>query len=212
MRGRQDQPVLRDHICKEMNPLVAARMRHIPTAPGSDWRDLPNNIVRLSDGTYTSKLWVMGSIVFFCELWVLLVFDVLSSIFPLDCKNFDHWKYERWALGPDCFFCQYLFIYRNTYLLFPFFMANLFHDNSFLWESLDSFHHSSHTTKKRSSLRLCKLIMPLGLIVYGQHFFFLQTPAYALWLLSWVERIFFWLNKTVTIPRSLLGISRRFLC
>lgn len=56
MRGRQDQPVLRDHICKEMNPLVAARMRHIPTAPGSDWRDLPNNIVHLSDGTYTSKL------------------------------------------------------------------------------------------------------------------------------------------------------------
>lgn len=134
MRGRQDQPVLRDHICKEMNPLVAARMRHIPTAPGSDWRDLPNNIVRLSDGTYTSKLWVMGSIIFsfFCELWVLLFFDGLSSIFPLDCKNFDNWKYERWALGPDYFFCQYLFIYRNTYLLFSFFMANLFHDNSLL--------------------------------------------------------------------------------
>lgn len=56
MRGSQYQPVLRDHICKEMNPLVAVRMRYIPTAPGSDWRDLPNSIVRLSDGNYTKKL------------------------------------------------------------------------------------------------------------------------------------------------------------
>ncbi|KAJ7334454.1 DNA (cytosine-5)-methyltransferase 1 [Desmophyllum pertusum] len=39
-----------------MNPIVAVRMRYIPTAPGSDWRDLPNSIVRLSDGTYTKKL------------------------------------------------------------------------------------------------------------------------------------------------------------
>ncbi|KAH7980184.1 hypothetical protein HPB49_013687 [Dermacentor silvarum] len=49
--------VLRDHVCKEMAPLVEARMRHIPLAPGSDWRDLPNTVVRLSDGvTYTKKL------------------------------------------------------------------------------------------------------------------------------------------------------------
>lgn len=31
-------------------------MRHIPLAPGSDWRDLPNIEVRLSDGTSTRKL------------------------------------------------------------------------------------------------------------------------------------------------------------
>ncbi|KAL1478241.1 hypothetical protein MTO96_016426 [Rhipicephalus appendiculatus] len=49
--------VLRDHVCKEMAPLVEARMRHIPLGPGSDWRDLPNIVVRLSDGvTYTKKL------------------------------------------------------------------------------------------------------------------------------------------------------------
>ncbi|KAH7979028.1 hypothetical protein HPB49_007864 [Dermacentor silvarum] len=49
--------VLRDHVCKEMAPVVEARMRHIPLAPGSDWRDLPNTVVRLSDGvTYTKKL------------------------------------------------------------------------------------------------------------------------------------------------------------
>lgn len=39
-----------------MSALVAARMRHIPLAPGSDWRDLPNIEVRLSDGTMTRKL------------------------------------------------------------------------------------------------------------------------------------------------------------
>lgn len=39
-----------------MSALVAARMRHIPLAPGSDWRDLPNIEVRLSDGTLARKL------------------------------------------------------------------------------------------------------------------------------------------------------------
>ena len=56
IRGKQLQPILCDHICKEMNPLVAARMRHIPVAPGADWRDLPNIEVRLSDGTWAKKL------------------------------------------------------------------------------------------------------------------------------------------------------------
>lgn len=35
---------------------MAARMRHVPLAPGSDWRDLPNMEVRLRDGTTTKKL------------------------------------------------------------------------------------------------------------------------------------------------------------
>nr|XP_023408217.1 DNA (cytosine-5)-methyltransferase 1 isoform X3 [Loxodonta africana] len=56
LRGTQYQPILRDHICKDMSALVAARMRHIPLAPGSDWRDLPNIEVRLSDGTMARKL------------------------------------------------------------------------------------------------------------------------------------------------------------
>ncbi|XP_012889489.1 PREDICTED: DNA (cytosine-5)-methyltransferase 1 isoform X1 [Dipodomys ordii] len=56
LRGSHYQPILRDHICKDMSPLVAARMRHIPLAPGSDWRDLPNIEVRLSDNTVTKKL------------------------------------------------------------------------------------------------------------------------------------------------------------
>lgn len=56
MRGKQYQPLLRDHICKEMAPLVEARMAHIPIASGSDWRDLPNIAVRLSDGTYCKQL------------------------------------------------------------------------------------------------------------------------------------------------------------
>eukprot|EP00731_Ephydatia_muelleri_P024749 Em0016g1020a len=56
LRGCKNQPILYDHICKEMNPLVAARMRYIPLTPGADWRDLPNIEVHLSDGTYAKKL------------------------------------------------------------------------------------------------------------------------------------------------------------
>jgi len=58
MRDKQYQSILRDHICKEMAPLVEARMAHIPSATGSDWRDLPNIAVRLSDGTFSKKLYV----------------------------------------------------------------------------------------------------------------------------------------------------------
>lgn len=58
IRGKASQQILNDHICKEMNPLVAARMRHIPLSPGSDWRDLPNIRVRLSDGNYAQELYV----------------------------------------------------------------------------------------------------------------------------------------------------------
>ncbi|KAG8181044.1 hypothetical protein JTE90_024790 [Oedothorax gibbosus] len=56
MRGVLFEPMLRDHICKDMSPLVEARMRHIPTLPGADWRDLPNISVRLSDGSYSKLL------------------------------------------------------------------------------------------------------------------------------------------------------------
>lgn len=42
LRGSQYQPVLRDPIRKDVSALVAARMRHTPLAPGSDWPDLPN--------------------------------------------------------------------------------------------------------------------------------------------------------------------------
>ena len=58
IRGKQHQPILRDHIVKEMSPLVHARMHHIPLAPGSDWRDLPNIEARLSDGNKAKKLYV----------------------------------------------------------------------------------------------------------------------------------------------------------
>lgn len=56
MRSRCSTNVVKDHICKEMAPLVEARMSYIPLRPGSDWRDLPNMIVRLKDGTFTNKL------------------------------------------------------------------------------------------------------------------------------------------------------------
>lgn len=47
---------LHDHVCKDMSPLVEARMHFIPLAPGSDWRDLPNTVVKLRDGTSTVAL------------------------------------------------------------------------------------------------------------------------------------------------------------
>ena len=43
-------------LVQDMSALVEGRMRHIPLAPGSDWRDLPNLEVRLKDGTLTKKL------------------------------------------------------------------------------------------------------------------------------------------------------------
>ncbi|EFN76367.1 DNA (cytosine-5)-methyltransferase PliMCI [Harpegnathos saltator] len=56
VRGKQYQPMLRDHICKEMAPIIEARIAHIPTASGSDWRDLPNIVLQLSDNTFANKL------------------------------------------------------------------------------------------------------------------------------------------------------------
>lgn len=56
VRPKESDAILRDHICKDMAPLVEARIAHIPTVSGSDWRDLPNIAVRLSDGTYSKKL------------------------------------------------------------------------------------------------------------------------------------------------------------
>ncbi|KAI5727206.1 hypothetical protein M8J76_016131 [Diaphorina citri] len=57
MRKHVEKPtIISDHICKDMAPLVQARIKHIPTGEGSDWRDLPNIEVRLKDGTYTKKL------------------------------------------------------------------------------------------------------------------------------------------------------------
>ena len=47
---------LTDHICKQMSALVDARMALIPTDPGCDWRDLPNIVFKLRDGTFTDKL------------------------------------------------------------------------------------------------------------------------------------------------------------
>jgi len=41
-----------------MSALVHARMQYIPLVPGSDWRDLPNIEVRLSDGNKSKKLYV----------------------------------------------------------------------------------------------------------------------------------------------------------
>ena len=48
--GNRCQAVLWDHMCKVMVPLNEARITQIPTASGSGFYDLPNIVVRLSDG------------------------------------------------------------------------------------------------------------------------------------------------------------------
>jgi len=55
-RGNWCQPVLQDHVCKDVVPIIEARISHIPTFSASDWCDLPNIVVRLSDGIFTKKL------------------------------------------------------------------------------------------------------------------------------------------------------------
>ncbi|KAF6206136.1 hypothetical protein GE061_017361 [Apolygus lucorum] len=56
MRDKTEGAKLRDHICKDMSALVAARMAHVPKTKNADWRDLPNIAVQLGDGTYSKKL------------------------------------------------------------------------------------------------------------------------------------------------------------
>ncbi|XP_075978235.1 DNA (cytosine-5)-methyltransferase 1-like [Anticarsia gemmatalis] len=51
IRSKDENAKLRDHICKNMAPLIQARICRVPTTPGSDWRDLPNISVTLLDGT-----------------------------------------------------------------------------------------------------------------------------------------------------------------
>jgi len=53
---RRGSEVLRDHCTKNMAPLIEARFELIPTAPGSDWRDLPNKVMTLKDGSQCRKL------------------------------------------------------------------------------------------------------------------------------------------------------------
>lgn len=50
MRQNNEIKMVKDHICKEMSVIAEARIAHIPTYPGADWRDLPNIEVQLKDG------------------------------------------------------------------------------------------------------------------------------------------------------------------
>ncbi|XP_010553726.1 PREDICTED: DNA (cytosine-5)-methyltransferase 1-like isoform X2 [Tarenaya hassleriana] len=47
---RGNMAVLTDHISKEMNELNLIRCQKIPKRPGADWRDLPDEKVKLSSG------------------------------------------------------------------------------------------------------------------------------------------------------------------
>ncbi|XP_027157672.1 DNA (cytosine-5)-methyltransferase 1B-like [Coffea eugenioides] len=53
---RGDIQDLKDHISKEMNELNLLRCRKIPKRPGSDWHDLPDKQVELSNGKVVNLL------------------------------------------------------------------------------------------------------------------------------------------------------------
>eukprot|EP00095_Tigriopus_kingsejongensis_P009171 maker-scaffold145_size311916-snap-gene-0.17 protein:Tk09171 transcript:maker-scaffold145_size311916-snap-gene-0.17-mRNA-1 annotation:"dna (cytosine-5)-methyltransferase -like" len=53
---RRSNANLNDHICRNLAPLIEMRISFIPMERGSDWRDLPNIVVTLRDGTTTEKL------------------------------------------------------------------------------------------------------------------------------------------------------------
>ena len=54
---RKGSNVLADHITKNMAPVIEASFEQIPTTPGSDWGDLPSEVVKLKDGSHTKKLY-----------------------------------------------------------------------------------------------------------------------------------------------------------
>ena len=81
------QLVLRDHICKDMVPLIEVRITRIPTASGSDWCDLPNIVVRLSDGTFTKKQSVALS----------TVGALIHCFVIMPCRNCSHCHFQHWT-------------------------------------------------------------------------------------------------------------------
>lgn len=59
---------LNDHISKEMNELNLIRCQHIPKRPGADWRDLPDEKVKLCPLTSISCLLLFKYCVCFSPL------------------------------------------------------------------------------------------------------------------------------------------------
>ncbi|XP_027358721.1 DNA (cytosine-5)-methyltransferase 1-like [Abrus precatorius] len=68
---RGDMVVLTDHISKEMNELNLIRCQKIPKRPGADWRDLPDEKIKLSTGQ---------------------VVDLIPWCLPNTAKRHNQWK------------------------------------------------------------------------------------------------------------------------
>ncbi|RDY07106.1 DNA (cytosine-5)-methyltransferase 1, partial [Mucuna pruriens] len=68
---RGDMVVLTDHISKEMNELNLIRCQRIPKRPGADWRDLPEEKIKLSTGQ---------------------VVDLIPWCLPNTAKRHNQWK------------------------------------------------------------------------------------------------------------------------
>ncbi|KAI4310841.1 hypothetical protein MLD38_035791 [Melastoma candidum] len=68
---RANADVLTDHISKEMNELNLIRCQRVPKRPGADWRDLPDEKVKLSTGQ---------------------VVDLIPWCLPHTAKRHNQWK------------------------------------------------------------------------------------------------------------------------
>jgi len=81
--GNRCQPVLQDHVCKDTVPIIEAEITHIPSHGGSDWCDLPNIVVRLSDGhsqrnSTTVAVTTVGALIYY------IVIMQCSELFKLE--------------------------------------------------------------------------------------------------------------------------------
>lgn len=93
---------LTDHICKEMNELNLIRCKHIPKRPGADWRNLPDEKVKLqrmkndfSSSNYRYNF-LKNAYLFTALLQVKLsngqLEDLIPWCLPNTAKRHNHWK------------------------------------------------------------------------------------------------------------------------
>mgnify|MGYP002628180812 CR=1 FL=1 len=81
-RFRSCSRQLEDHITKSLNSLQQERIRMVPTDPGADWRDIPNQRRSLDDGRETR--WLTAFTEKLCQLFLML----FALIIPLSAGAF----------------------------------------------------------------------------------------------------------------------------
>jgi len=88
--------VLTDHICKGLNELNLIRCKKIPTRPGADWRDLPDENVSFTVYYTSDTKSICHLHAMFLILQVTLSNGLMEKLRPLalskTAKNHNEWK------------------------------------------------------------------------------------------------------------------------